>query len=225
MFNFLKDIIAPKKCYSCQEEWHFLCPVCLWKLQMYGRVFPLYKGKSNNRHSVYYDEVFICYDYEEEFIARSIKQSKFYSKKDVLYEMIPIMNSVLPDNYINKTEIICLWVPMTFLKKCKRWYNQSEILAQGIAKIRTLPYYKNLISKKRTTRQQSHLNRQQRQINLKDSFQINKKYTDTVDKKHIIIVDDVFSTWSTLNELSKILKHHGAKKITWLMFATKKRWK
>ena len=33
MFKFIKDIIAPKKCYSCKEEWHFLCEECFWKIE------------------------------------------------------------------------------------------------------------------------------------------------------------------------------------------------
>jgi competence protein ComFC len=43
-------------------------------------------------------------------------------------------------------------------------------------------------------------------LNIKNSFKINKKYQDNIDKKIIILIDDVVSTGSTLNEISKILK-------------------
>jgi predicted amidophosphoribosyltransferase len=49
--------------------------------------------------------------------------------------------------------------------------------------------------------------------NLDKAFKINKKYVDNIDKKYIIIVDDVISTGTTINEVSKILKQHNAQKI------------
>jgi predicted amidophosphoribosyltransferase len=55
---------------------------------------------------------------------------------------------------------------------------------------------------------------------LKDCFQINKKKVDIIDKKNIIIVDDVVSTWATLNEIAKQLKLNWANKVIWLCFAS-----
>jgi predicted amidophosphoribosyltransferase len=43
---------------------------------------------------------------------------------------------------------------------------------------------------------------------MKNSFAIGKSYIDIIDKKEIIIVDDVISTGSTVNEMAKILKQN-----------------
>ena len=59
-------------------------------------------------------------------------------------------------------------------------------------------------------------------INLKHK---ELKYTmdfkvDKIFEKNIIIVDDIISTWTTLNEMAKILKKNWAKKVIWLVIAS-----
>jgi ComF family protein len=102
---------------------------------------------------------------------------------------------------------------MTFFKTLKRGYNQSEFIAKIVGKKCNIPYQKSLLKKKNHTRQQSHLSRQERKENIKNCFQINKKYRDIIDKKNIIVVDDVISTGATMNEVAKVLKQNGANKV------------
>ena len=72
----------------------------------------------------------------------------------------------------------------------------------------------------RNTKQQSKLDRKTRLDNLKNSFTFNEKYLNLVKDKKVIIVDDVVSTWATINEISSILKQKWAKKIIWLVVAS-----
>jgi ComF family protein len=113
-----------------------------------------------------------------------------------------------------------IFPPMWFFKKLKRWYNHSEIIAKYISKKTNIKLEKNLIKKSKTTRQQSLLNRQDRLENLNNAFKIANNQIDNIDKKTFIIVDDVISTWSTINEISKILKENWAKKVIWLIVAS-----
>jgi predicted amidophosphoribosyltransferase len=83
---------------------------------------------------------------------------------------------------------------MNFWKRLKRGYNQADIMANYISKKNNIFYQKNLIKKVKNTRQQSHLSRQERGVNIENCFKINKNYIDIIDKKYIIIVDDVVST-------------------------------
>ena len=93
-------------------------------------------------------------------------------------------------------------------------------MAKYISQENNITYWKNILKKVKGTRQQSHLSRQEREDNLKNCFKINKNYIDIVDKKNIIIVDDVISTGTTLNEVSRVLKKNWANKVTWLCFAS-----
>ena len=72
----------------------------------------------------------------------------------------------------------------------------------------------------RNTKQQSKLDRKTRLDNLKNSFTFNEKYLNLVKDKKVIIVDDVVSTWATINEISSILKQKWVKKIIWLVVAS-----
>jgi predicted amidophosphoribosyltransferase len=102
----------------------------------------------------------------------------------------------------------------------KRWYNSSEVLCKYFSDISKVKYEKNIIKKIKNTEQQSKLSREKRLLNLKRAFQINKRKIKDIKDKNVIIIDDVISTWTTLNEASKILKENGAKFITWLIIAS-----
>lgn len=229
IFNFIKDLVAPKKCYSCNKEWHFLCLDCLSKMSNFEPICYVCKGKSDNFKvhekclwEVYYDKIIILSHYKNKIISKLIKDLKFYNKKDISDDFWNYLSELFLENevYKNTDDYIIIFPPMWFFKKLKRWYNHSEIISKIISKNTWIKLEKNLIFKHKNTRQQSKLNKEQRIVNLINSFKIKKNKLDIVDKKNFIIVDDVISTWSTINEISKILKNAWAKKIIWLIVAS-----
>lgn len=226
----LKDILWPKKCYSCKKEWHFFCRQCLSKIQKYEDKCYLCKKQTKDfvlhtkcRQLVYFDQVIILSHYKEKIIKKLIKDWKFYWKKDIFEELWLYLYELFKSIYKdikNKQDYIVVSSPMSFFRKLKRWYNQSYILAKSFSNHSGIYYEKNLINKTINTRQQSKLNKLDRMKNLKKSFKINDKYIDMIDNKTIIFIDDVISTWTTLNEISKVLKKSWAKKIIWLIVAS-----
>lgn len=229
MFKFLKDLIAPKKCYSCNKEWHFLCEYCLSKMSNFEPICYVCKGRSDNfnvhekcKIDVYYDKIIILSHYKNKIMSKLIKDLKFYSKKDIAEDFWNYLSEIFFENeiYKNTDDYIIIFPRMWFFKKLKRWYNHSEILAKYISKNTRIKLAKWYIKKIKTTRQQSLLSRQDRLINLNNSFKIADNKIDKIDKKVFIIVDDVISTWSTINEISKILKENWAKKVIWLIVAS-----
>lgn len=229
MFKLIKDIISPKKCYSCDKEWHFLCEDCFEEIEKkyffdeicyvckkYSKNFEVHK---NCKKEVYYDKTIILTHYKIKLIKKLIKDFKFYWRKDVLYDfsefltekMIKYMWEELKE--FKKQDFMVISSPMSFFRKIIRWYNHSELLWESIAKNFWFNFEKDLVFKKKHTRQQSKLTRQNRIKNLQDSFKINKNKLDIIDNKIIILVDDVISTWSTVNEISKIIKQHNPLKI------------
>ena len=229
MFKFLKDIVAPKKCYSCNKEWHFLCEQCLSKMSSFEPICYVCKGNTNNfdvhnncLEEVFYDKIIILSHYKEKTISKLIKDLKFYQKKDIAEDFWIYLSNLFFENelYKNTDNYVLLYPPMWFFKKLKRWYNHSEILAKIISKNTGIKIEKNFIKKVKDTRQQSKLNRQDRQSNLQDCFKINKNKLDNIDKKIFIIIDDVISTGSTINEISKVLKNTWVKRVIWLIIAS-----
>lgn len=229
MLKFLKDIIAPKKCYSCNKEWHFLCIKCLSMMSNFDSICYVCKGKSNNFdvHEkclwyVYYDKVIILSHYKNKVISKLIKDFKFYGRKDIWEDFGIYLTNMFFDNevYKNTDNYIILYPPMWFFKSLKRWYNHSKFLAKVISTETWIKLENTMLKKVRQTWQQSKLSRQERLNNLQDSFKIHKNKIDNIDKKIFIVIDDVISTGSTLNEISRVLKHAWAKKVIWLIVAS-----
>ena len=186
--KYIFDIIFPKKCYLCKASWYYLCAECQKHI--------VYKNNSQKNR--------VLYHYQP--IKKLIHDAKFYWKKDIFRELWSYMWQELNKNLKNKKNYLLVPVPLHFFKKMKRWYNQSEILAREISLVAWIPYSTHLVSRKKHTRQQSHFSRQQRQKNIIDCFCINKKQADKLDKTHIILIDDVISTGSTLGEIKKQLQ-------------------
>ncbi len=253
---FFKDILSPKKCFSCKKEGIYLCEKCFNNLDNFGEYCYICKKKSSNfkihkkclienkllnwknfnDKKIYLDNVIVLTHYKNKVIKKLIISFKFYWKKDIWVELWEKLWNFVKNNIsLLKREypegegfwtvelmnnFITLPVPLHWFKKIKRWFNQSEILAENIANILNINYNKNIIIRKKYTRQQSKLSRQERLNNLNNSFKINKNKVDNIDNKIIFLVDDVVSSWTTLNEIAKILKQNWAKKVIWVCVAS-----
>lgn len=87
---------------------------------------------------------------------------------------------------------------------CIKGYNQSQLLAKKLSEQFHVPMVTLAIKKKRTKTQAS-LDRNGRLHNLKNAFALADKLTLTGDET-ILIIDDITTTGSTINELAKLVK-------------------
>lgn len=231
ILKFIKDIIAPKKCYSCKKEWHFLCQQCLSNLSNFSSFCYVCKNYSDNyevhddcKKWVYYDRLIVLSHYKNNEISRLIKDAKYYNKKDIFEDFWKHLSDLLIKNiwdlWLRKSDFIFVPVPMYIFRKFYRWYNQSEILASYISEFSKIKQENKLIKRVKNTRQQSKLSKKDRWQNLENAFKIDKKLLDKLDKKTFILVDDVVSTWTTINEISKLLKQNWVEKVIWLVIAS-----
>ena len=102
-------------------------------------------------------------------------------------------------------------VPLFKTKLRERGYNQSDLICRGINEHLKLKFIPDLVKRIRHTFTQTKLNREERIDNMKDAFVLNTKYKDEIYGKKIIVVDDVVTTGSTMNEVIKILRaNHSA---------------
>lgn len=109
-------------------------------------------------------------------------------------------------------------VPMYAKKKAIRGYNQAELLAKCLANEIGIIQYKNeILLKILDTKKQSTLNKKERSQNLIGAYKTQN--AEILQNKNIILVDDIFTTGSTANECSKMLKQAGANKIGVLTIA------
>lgn len=90
-------------------------------------------------------------------------------------------------------------VPMYKDKENLRGYNQAEILARKISDRTGIPIYSKVITRKRNTTPMKELDSRGRRINLKRAFNISK---NDVKFKCILIIDDIYTTGSTIDEIA-----------------------
>lgn len=229
IIDILKDIFAPKKCYSCKKEWHFLCKNCLEKLWYFEESCYICKEYSKNfekhfyckNNDFYLDKIIILTHYRHFIIKKLIKDAKFYHKKDILDDFsIYLWDLILKYIDKNKNDLIFITPPMYFLKKIKRWYNVGEVLIKFLNKKYQINYDFNLIKKVKNTTPQSHLDKLKRLENLENAFKVNEKLLKKYKNKTFVIIDDVVSTKTTINEIAKLLKKFWVKNIIWLCISS-----
>ncbi len=107
-------------------------------------------------------------------------------------------------------------VPLHRDKLIYRGYNQAAILAKEISDYHNIPLREDLLIRVRKSEDQKKLDVFQRQNNLKKAFHIAQ---NDVKLKDIIVVDDVYTTGSTISTISSLLKEHGAENVYFLTLA------
>ncbi len=120
--------------------------------------------------------------YFSRLLAKELKASALYSDVDM----------VIP-------------VPLHFRRQWKRGYNQAEIIAKEISKELAAPLGTGVLKRTKNTKSQTRLNTEDKMKNLENAFSVNLA-KDISDKRHILIVDDVFTTGATLSQAIKALR-------------------
>jgi ComF family protein len=108
------------------------------------------------------------------------------------------------------------YVPLHWRRQARRGYNQAEILARQIGNKLGLKV-EDLLTKARSTKRQVELQGNSRRKNLSGVFEF--KAGICIKNKTIIVVDDITTTGSTLNECAAVLKNAGAKEVWGLVVA------
>ena len=202
------EIIYPKTCGMCEEiSKSYLCGKCKLKLKEVLKLNTVvYKNKYIDSHTY-------LFKYEEKIRDKLLKYKfRDYSYLYKFFSEIIINNCNLQNNYD-----IILPVPIHKKRKQMRGYNQSELIAKEIAKNMNMEYSNRVLIKMVNTVPQSSLNQTQRMSNVMGIYKVIN--SQIIDQKRILLIDDIFTTGSTVNECAKILKQNGAKTIDVLTIA------
>ena len=89
-------------------------------------------------------------------------------------------------------------VPLHWARRWKRGYNQAEVIASGVARRLGVPMKNDILRRCRRTRTQTRLNIAEKRKNVTGAFDVSDKARSNEELKHLLIVDDVFTTGSTL---------------------------
>lgn len=229
-------LLYPARCPVCDRLLTFrlqnngeVCPSCLdslpWIVQPYcmkcGKVVKDPRREYCEdclNHSHVYDRGIAAFQYTGS-MRDSIRRMKFGNRRDYLDFYAGAM-------LLQGNRWLRIWepdaiipVPMHWKKRNRRGFNQSELLAEKIGQKTGIPVRKDIIKKCRDTKDQKRLSLQERRKNLAGAF-ILKKSPDDIHTA--LIVDDVYTTGSTMDAIAAVLRQGGVKHIYFLTICTGK---
>ena len=197
--TILNIIYPPEdKCIICDaEEFVGICPLCKSKIKKIGLQEEIL---SYGFYGGILKELILSFKYKKNFTAGSV--------------LAELLLELIKEEKID-IEVIC-YVPMSKKSIKKRGFNQCEILAKKLGDELNIPV-SNCLVKKRYTKEQKTLSRNERLENIKGAFEIKK--IDQIYNKKILLIDDVVTTGATLSECRYILEKVNTEKITILTIA------
>ena len=170
-------------------------------------------------HEMEFDRAFSPLAYNGAAVMM-VTKLKFHNKKYLATGMANQMTDRFLEEELAADVIVP--VPLHPNRQKERGYNQSELLADVIAKSLRLPLDKTSLRREKDTLASSSLQggRSAREENLKDAFAVTGDAE--VKGKTVLLVDDVLTTGTTANQATKALKNAGAKAVYVLTFASVK---
>lgn len=214
MLDKILDLIFPPVCGVCGRiDKNSLCKKCEIELKKQA-VF----GIDNYREDCQklFDEHLYIFTYSG--VIRDIMLNYKFNDDSYLYKTFTnflLKNENFVEN-INSYDII-VPVPLSKKRKMERGYNQSLLIAKEISKSTKIKINSDCLKKVKNIVAQSTLNKEDRQKNIEGAFIL--KNNKNIQNKKVLIIDDIFTTGSTVNECSKIIKQAGATNIGILTIA------
>ena len=107
-------------------------------------------------------------------------------------------------------------VPLHYKRMRQRGYNQAKLFAEALGKAWNIPVKHRLVVRHKNTQPLKQLNPAQRQNNLKKAFKLAQ---NDVKLKTIIIVDDIYTTGSTIDSVARVFLQAGVHKVFFVTLA------
>ena len=108
---------------------------------------------------------------------------------------------------------VILPVPMYDRKKKLRGYNQAEVFADRLGRELGIPVDSKLVKRIKNTVPQKELSEKQRKDNVKGAFQVR---TNIVKYRKVLLVDDIYTTGTTIDAMSECMLAGGADEVYFL---------
>ncbi len=197
----LLDLFYPKFCVGCNSFGHYLCFDCQKTTQPPDAVF--------DEDLIPLDGLWSLAHYSG-VIEDLIHTLKYRWVTDILNELTTLISKELQSVPLLYTPDLIIPVPLHPKRYSWRGFNQSELLAREVSKILNIPM-QNALSKVRVTKPQVGLEAAEREDNLKNAFIIREE--SSVAGLNILLIDDVWTTGSTMKECGKVLKEAGAEQV------------
>jgi ComF family protein len=213
MLNELIDFIFPKRCVNCGSyENNYICDDCANFLKQYEPESYLTRKKSKNweveknlKANLLLEQVFYFYEYDSilQSLFLDIKYKKHLYKIEKLFDLL---ENAMEYKKINIKDFDLLtFIPQEKNRFFDRGFNLSRKLTEEIARKNSQPFCQ-IVEKIKRTQSQASLKRDARMKNLIDAFKIKAELPVKITHQKILIIDDIFTTGTTMKECAKTIK-------------------
>lgn len=165
-----------------------------------------------NRH--FFDRGFSVFEYRS--ISGSVYRFKYMGRQEYAYFYAKATRKLLRKKLMHLGIEAIIPVPMFRDKERKRGYNQAAVYARAVSTEFGIPVIENLVARKRDTIPMKELDASGRRNNLKNAFNIEK---NDVKFRCVLIIDDIYTTGTTIDEVTRVLKAAGVKRVYFLTLA------
>ena len=217
------DVIYPRTCPFCDgilKREQDLCEECYSKLRYIEEPRCKKCGKQLPK-----DELEYCYDcaitahmYKEgvavfvynDMVSKSIYRFKYHNRRYYARAYGVLMARYCKETIKRWHPDVLIPVPIHHKKMQKRGYNQAELMAKELGFQLNIPIDDRILRRTKHTKAQKELTRSERKKNLEKAFKI---CADVVEYKKVVLVDDIYTTGSTIDECAKVLMEAGVKEV------------
>lgn len=212
MFGRLLDFFFPPKCVFCRKlidsNTRCWCEACISNVPFLKEenAKTLLDGNYFCRSAVKYDGIV-----RESFLRYKFSGYKNYAEA---YAQI-ILNQIDDIKGIGYDAIT--WSPISKMRRRKRGYDQSRLIAESLAKSLNIPYVQLLVKTKHTKAQSLMTTSKDRADNVRGVYKYNNRIKGKYDR--VLLLDDIITTGSTMNECIRILNEKNIYDIECISFA------
>ena len=218
MTSLMKDWLFPVKCIGCgkEDEKELLCQRCFLEIKINQTLFC---GKCRarlpeNKKICHKDFPYIlgmATDYDERRVSELISGFKFKFWEEAAKPLGKVLIEYARNLPLKREGSLIVPIPLSKQREKERGFNQSQILAEILAKGLGLRLDSTSLIRVRNAKPQSEMDFYKRLENVKGVF--TTKNSNLLKNQKIILVDDVVTSGATFLEAATVLKEAGAKNI------------
>lgn len=213
MIRRVLGIFFPPRCILCRkllkDGEEDLCEGCMTGI-------PCFAQRKSKPHFL---DSFAAVWYYEDSVRSSLLQFKFHGRRAYADSYGRLLADRLRENPSGAYDLL-VWVPVSRLRRLRRGYDQTELIARSLSRELGLKRV-SALKKIRHTRPQSGIKGfEDRKANVQGAYRVT--VPEKVAGKRILLVDDILTTGATMSEAARMLKEAGAKEVHGAAVAAKK---
>lgn len=166
-----------------------------------------------HRHTRYFDYGFSLWNYDST-MKKSISDFKYRHRKEYVEFYAQEFTREFGEQIADLQPDALVPIPVHWTRYIQRGYNQAQLLAEAIGSRLEIPVIDNMLIRTKKTVAQKQLDDRQRIHNLEHAFSIAKEWKKCIPNlNRLLLIDDIYTTGSTINACARILKQLGATEV------------